>query len=92
MKRLLALTIVATLIIAMAGCQCCNWCGRPAVAPTMPAAGYGVPAAPPAAMYADPGLTAPVPSQAPCGPGCTSCGNTPPSLSGAQSYLPTPGN
>ena len=85
MKRFLVLMVVSTLAVGAAGCRSCNWFGRPSAAPMMPAAIYGSPA-PSAAMYVNP-----VASPAPCGPGCTSCGNTVPTLSGAQGYAPVPG-
>jgi len=86
MKRFLLLMVVSTLAVGAAGCRNCNWFGRPSAGPVMPAATYGGPAPPPA-MYVDP-----VVSPAQCGPGCTSCGSTLPTLSGAQGYAPVPGN
>jgi len=91
MRKFLALMVVSTLTVGAAGCQCCNWFGRSSAGPVMPAATYGSPA-PPAAMYVDPVATPAVASPAPCGPGCTSCGSTLPTLSGAQGYAPVPGN
>ena len=88
MRRLIVLTMVSTLIVGTAGCRACNWFGRSSDAAVMPA--YGGPAFP-AAPYAIPGTTTPATSSAPCGPGCNSCGTTPPILSGAQDYAPTPG-
>jgi len=86
MKRLLVLMVVSTLAVGATGCRCGNWFGGPAAAPVMPAITYGSPS-PSAAMYVNP-----VASPAPCGPGCTSCGSTVPTLSGAQGYAPVPGN
>ena len=92
MKKFLVLMVVSTLAVGVAGCQCCNWFGGPAAAPVMPpATTYGSPA-PPTAVYVDPAATPPVASPASCGPGCTSCGNTLPTLSGAQGYAPVPRN
>jgi len=90
MKKSLVLMVVSTLIVATAGCRCGNWFGRPYGGPVMPPVTYGGPA-PPAAVYVDP-VGTPVAAPSSCGPGCTSCGNTPPALSGAQGYAPVPGN
>jgi len=86
MKRFRLLMVVSALAVGAAGCRNCNWFGGPSAAPVMPATTYGSPA-PSAAMYVNP-----VASPAPCGPGCTSCGSTLPTLSGAQGYAPVPGN
>jgi len=91
MKRFLVLMVVSTLAVGAAGCRSCNWFERPSVAPMMPAITYGGPG-PQAGMYVDPLATPPVASPAPCGPGCTSCGNTVPTLSGVQGYAPVRGN
>ena len=91
MNRFLVLMVVSTLAVGAAGCRCCNWFGPPSAAPVMPATTYSGPA-PPAAMYVNPLTTPAVASPAPCGPGCTSCGSTVPTLSGAQGYAPVPGN
>lgn len=84
MKRLIVLTMVSTLIVGAVGCRECNWFGRSSGAAALPATAYS-PTMPPA-RYVAPGTSA-----APCGPGCNSCGTTPPILSGAQGYAPTPG-
>ncbi len=86
MKRFLLLTVVSAIALGVAGCRNCNWFGRPSAAPVMPATTFGS-VMPPSAVYVDP-----IASPAPCGPGCTSCGNTVPMLSGAQAYAPVPGN
>ena len=91
MKRFLVLMVVSALAVGAAGCRSCNWFGRPSAAPMMSATTYGG-LAPPPARYVDPVAAPPVASPAPCGPGCTSCGNTVPTLSGAQGYPPAPGN
>ncbi len=91
MKKSLVLMVVSTLVVGAAGCRCGNWFGGPAAAPVMPATTYGS-LMPPAAVYVDPVATSGLASPAPCGPGCTSCGNTLPTLSGAQGYAPVPGN
>lgn len=90
MKRFLVLMVASTLAVGAGGCRSCNWFGRPAAAPIMPAITYGSPA-PSGAVYVDP-VGTPVAAPSSCGPGCTSCGSTPPSLSGAQGYMPVPGN
>jgi hypothetical protein len=93
--------VVSTLAVGATGCRSCNWFNRPSAAPTMPAIAYGSPGtygSPglPAGMYDDPLATPPIASAPACGPGpgpgCTSCGNTVPTLAGAQSYAPVAGN
>jgi hypothetical protein len=91
MKTSLVVMVVSTLVVGAGGCRSGNWFGRPAAAPVMPAVTYGSPA-PPGVVYVDPAGTPPVAAPSGCGPGCTSCGSTPPTLSGAQGYLPVPGN
>ena len=91
MKKFLVLMVVSTLAVGAAGCRCGNWFGRPSAGPVMPAVTYGSPV-PPAAMYVDLVAAPGAASSAPCGPGCTSCGSTVPTLSGAQGYAPVPGN
>lgn len=91
MKRFLLLMVVSTLVVGAAGCRCGNWFGRPAAGPVMPPVTYGSPM-PPAAVYGGPAATPPVAAPSSCGPGCTSCGSTLPTLSGAQGYVPVPGN
>ena len=90
MKRLLLLTVVSTLAIGLVGCRCGNHFAGPAAKPVLSATTYGSPA-PPAAVYVDSAATPPAAAPSSCGPGCTSCGNTLPSLSGAQGYAPVPG-
>ena len=90
MKKYLVSMVVSTLIVGAAGCRCDDWFGCRAPGPVMPAA-YGSPA-PPGAVYVSPVATPPVASPSSCGPGCTSCGNTPATLSGAVGYAPLPGS
>lgn len=87
MTRCLLLLAVSTVAAATTGCQCGNWFSSPCP----PAVTYSNPAIP-AAMPVAPVSPAPAGASAPCGPGCTSCGNTLPILSGAQGYAPVPGN
>lgn len=92
MKRLLVLTVVSTLAIGMAGCRCGTRGHAPVTTgPMMPAATYGTPSSP-AVTYGNPVAMPPVTAPSSCGPGCTSCGSTPPALSGAQGYAPLPNN
>jgi len=90
MKKSLVLMVVSTLVVGAAGCRCGEWSGCPPAGPAMPAVTYGG-AAPPGAVYVSPVAPPPVASPSSCGPGCTSCGNTPPTLSGALGYAPLPG-
>ena len=92
MKRLLVLTVVASTLAIGTGCRCGHrFGGSAAAAPGISATTYGSPT-PPAAMYADSAAMPPVTAPSSCGPGCTSCGSTPPALSGAQGYAPLPNN
>jgi hypothetical protein len=91
MNRLSVLMMVSTLVVGTAGCRQRNWFGRPYGAAMMPAASYASPAIP-SAPYVSPGATAPSTSPASCGPGCNSCGNTLPILSGPQGYASAPAN
>jgi hypothetical protein len=91
MKRFFVLMVLSTVAVGAAGCRSYNWFERPSATPMMPAITYGSPG-PQSGMYVDPLGTPQVASPAPCGPGCTSCGNTVPTLSGAQGYSPAPKN
>lgn len=94
MTRRLLLLAVSTVAAVTTGCQCGNWFSSPCPSSVTPAVTYSnpaIPAAMPAALAA-PALPPPAGASAPCGPGCTSCGNTLPILSGAQGYAPVPGN
>jgi hypothetical protein len=87
MKHVLMVMVASTLIVGAAGCRVT----KPSNTVMMPAVTYGSPALP-SASYVDSGAMVPTVSSNSCGPGCTSCSNTLPIFSGAQSYASAPAN
>ncbi len=91
MKNFLAFLVAATLALVVAGCRSGNSLGGPAAVPAMPGVAYGN-SPPPGTAYIDPAATPPTAMTSSCGPSCTSCSNTLPTLSAAQNYVPLSGN